>query len=267
MNHRERLEFAVRIARAAGRSTLDHFGSRRLDADVKGDGSPVTIADRNAERMLRDMIEDSYPNDAITGEEFGVSSGTSGFRWILDPIDGTRSFVHGVPLYGTLVACQHEDRGIVGVVYIPAMDEIVYGAVGCGAWHQRAGGAIVPARVSACASLREACVCTTGVEYFRVTKTAGAYEALCDAAGLLRGWSDCYAHVLLATGRVDAVLEPHVHVWDVAHLPAILGEAGGTYTNWRGECDVDDSMGVASNGLIHGQLLALLESQGPHASP
>ncbi len=256
--YQDRLDFAVGAARKAGASTLEHFGARVLDAETKGDGSPVTIADRNAEQMLRDMIGATYPHDAILGEEFDDKPGDSGFRWILDPIDGTRSFVHGVPLYGTLVACEHDRKSVVGVIFIPALNEIVYGALGCGAWHKQADRDIIPANVSSVDAIERACICTTSLGYFTRTSTQDAYHAIADRAAIMRGWSDCYAHVLLATGRIDAVIEPYIHAWDVAPLPPILGEIGGRYTNWRAEVSIHDSQGVATNGLLHDELLTLL---------
>jgi len=254
----DRLAFAVEAARRAGATTLEHFGSRIHDADTKGDGSPVTVADRNAENVLREMIAGSYPDDAIEGEEFGTTPGDSGWTWVLDPIDGTLSFVHGVPLFGTLVACLRDGVSTVGVIHMPALHETVYGAVGCGAWHRVGDREAVPTRVSAIETLASACVCTTGAEYFLQTHDKSALHRVHTHAGLVRGWSDCSAHVLLATGRIDAVIEPSVHVWDVAHLPAILGECGGRYSAWSGGSDIRDPRGIATNGHLHDELLGLV---------
>ncbi len=257
-DYQNRLDFAVNAARRAGASTLEHFGKRILDADTKGDGSPVTIADRNAERILRDMIQTDFPDDAILGEEFDDKPGDSRYRWILDPIDGTRSFIHAVPMYGTLVACEHNKKSVVGVVHIPALDEIVYGAANCGAHHQVRDHDPQPAAVSSTSSLKDACICTTSLSYFDRTNTASAYQAISDRASIVRGWSDCYAHVLLTTARIDAVIEPYVHAWDVAHLPPILGEIAGRYTNWQNQETIHDTLGLATNTHLHNQLLAIL---------
>ncbi len=264
-NESNRLGFAVELAMLGGRSTLDRFGGRHLDAEAKGDGSPVTIADRTAEQIMRERIARAYPDDAVIGEEFGASPGTSPYAWVLDPIDGTKSFIHGVPMYGTLVACVREGRSVVGVCFMPALEEIVYGAVGCGAWHRVGSGPARKAKVSSCAMLQDATLCTTGLEYFRQAGADGAFGRLVDEVALVRGWSDCYAHVLLATGRIDAVVEPVIKIWDIAHLPVILDEAGGRYTNWCGKVDLDSPTGLASNGQVHEELLKLLTAHGPQA--
>src|SRR4029453_10726863 len=129
-----RLELAITAGRAAGQLTLNWFQTE-IDVERKADQSPVTIADKSAEQLLRQRIADAFPFDGILGEEFGETAGTSGFRWILDPIDGTKSFISGVPLYGTLVGVEHSGRALVGLVYMPALDEGAYAEVGGGAWH------------------------------------------------------------------------------------------------------------------------------------
>ena len=150
---RNRLELALASAREAGRSTLEYFRSADLSVELKRDDSPVTIADRQAEKLLRERIAARFPDDAVLGEEFGEAPGTSGFRWILDPIDGTKSFIHGVPLYGTLVGVEHQGRPVLGVIYMPALDECAYAARGEGSWYTRGESAPQPARVSTRASL------------------------------------------------------------------------------------------------------------------
>ncbi len=263
MSQSERLGFAVELALLGGRATLEWFGRRHLHAEAKDDGSPVTIADRTAEKVMRERIAQAYPEDAVIGEEFGTSEGSSPYTWVLDPIDGTKSFIHGVPLYGTLVACVRDGRSVVGVCHLPALDETISGAAGCGAWHRVGDGPQAEARVSGCAALGEATVCTTGLEYFRQAGESRAFGRLIDEAALVRGWSDCYAHVLLATGRIDAVVEPVLKIWDIAHLPVILGEASGRYTNWSGEVDLRSPMGIATNGKVHDELLTLLNADDP----
>ncbi|MCB9844509.1 MAG: inositol monophosphatase family protein [Phycisphaeraceae bacterium] len=260
-----RLRVAVHAARRAGRSTLAHFQQSDLNVERKDDGTPVTIADREAERVLRAIIADAFPGDGVLGEEFGETPGDSGYRWVLDPIDGTKSFVRGVPAYGTLVACERADRPIVGVVYIPALDEIVYGGIGQGAWHALGEADPVPAHVSSTTRLRDACVCTTSLGYFHKIGRGRAFELLSKRTGLVRGWSDCYAHVLLATGRIDAVIEPYVHYWDVAHLPPILGELGGHFAAFDGKPDPRSSDCIATNGRLTGELLTLVRDAGREA--
>ncbi|MGE3107884.1 MAG: inositol monophosphatase family protein [Phycisphaerales bacterium] len=256
-----RLECAVVFARAAGDLTLQYFQSDRFQVHTKRDGTAVTTADRAAEDLLRSLITREFPDDAIVGEEFGERDGTSGFRWILDPIDGTASFVCGVPLYGTLVAVERGNDVVVGVVHMPALDEMVYARAGGGAWHVHARGEAKPARVSGVRSLKDAVVCITGWEYFAKTGRGDFLPKLGTCVGKLRGWSDCYAHVLVATGRVDAVVEPLVHVWDVAPAVVVMREAGGRFSDFSGRESPRSGDGLLSNAQVHSALLDLL-SQG-----
>jgi len=254
----DRLSFAVEAAREAGERTLRAFRSRRFGVDVKDDGTPVTDADRDAERALRAAIEASFPDDAILGEEFEDRPGSSGYRWIIDPIDGTKSFVHGVPLYGTLVAVERDRRSVAGVIRMPALDESVYAGEGSGAWHVAGGESPVPARVSGVDDVSQAMMCTTSMDYFSRTGRGALFESLCGRFGATRGWSDCYAHVLVATGRAEVVVEPEISPWDVAPMTVIMREAGGRYTGWDGEETAYAPEGVSSNGLVHEAVLAML---------
>lgn len=257
----DRLEFAVAIAKEAGRSTLERFESADFEVLSKGDGTPVTEADRAAERLLRERIEARYPRDGIVGEEEESREGTSGFRWILDPIDGTRSFVHGVPLYGTLVGLEHEDEAVLGVIEQPALDERVFGARGLGATWQRRGQTR-PARVSRTARLSDALVCFTTGALFEATGRGDLSRALDREAGQTRGWSDCYAHLLVATGRADAVVEPEMSVWDCAALLPVLEEAGGTFTDLAGVRTIRGDGALATNGALLEELLRWTRPEG-----
>ena len=258
----ERLQVAIDAAREAGRSTLTHFRSAELTPEHKADGTVVTAADREAEIVLRDRLGGSFPTDGILGEEDDEQHGTSGYRWIVDPIDGTVSFVHGVPLYGTLVGLEYDDRCVAGVIYMPGLDELVYAADGQGAWQQRGAEAPRPARVSDTAHLREAMLSTTSIDYFRDRNAEGVYEELIRHVRMTRGWGDCYAHLLLATGRVDLVVETVLSPWDIAAIIPIVREAGGRYSDWTGHETAHSPQGVSTNGLLHDEALALL---GPFA--
>src|SRR3954469_13708530 len=164
----ERLQFAVEIAREAGDGTLRYFRRSDLTIERKADQSPVTIADRSAEELLRQRIGERFPEDAIIGEELGEQAGRSGFQWVLDPIDGTKSFIHCVPLYTTLVAVLENDEPQIGVIHAPAVGETVYAAKGSGCWYT-SGSVAKPqtARVSGVAALNEALLLTSEVEGFR----------------------------------------------------------------------------------------------------
>src|SRR5688572_7825905 len=195
---RPRLEFAVEAAREAGRLTLDWFNTSALAVERKRDGTPVTAADRAAEKRLLDLIARRFPDDGVLGEEFGETEGASGYRWILDPIDGTKSFVHGVPLYGTLVAVEDLRRreAVVGVIEMPALGsgagggERVYAARGMGAFHSIGNAAPAPARVSAVSRLADAMYVTTSLDYFSAGGVARVMAAMQRACAATRGWSD-----------------------------------------------------------------------------
>ena len=259
----ERLAFAVEVARAGGASTLGYF--RRGDAAVetKADGTPVTEADKACERVIRDGLAERFSDDGVLGEEFGDSPGTTGYRWIIDPIDGTYSFVHGVPLYTTLIGIERltsdgsPGPAVAGVVYAPALDEMLYARRGGGAWHRVAGGEPVPARVSSVSSLAEASVSTTSMDYWN-PDLRPVWERVQRTAKHSRWWADAYGVMLVATGRCDAVLEPSLSPWDGAPFGPILAEAGGACCDWSGADTAHARTLVASNGAIHQELLGLL---------
>jgi histidinol-phosphatase len=259
-----RLDLARSLAREAGLRTLGPFFGRSLTVHTKRDGTAVTEADRACETFLRDGILTAFPADAVLGEEFGLTEGDSGYRWILDPIDGTTSFIHGVPLFGTLIAVEHEGRPAAGVIHMPALDETVYAARGSGAWHSRAGSDPARARVSAVDRLAEAMVITTSLDYFKPAGIASAWDAIRARSSATRGWSDCYAFLLVATGRAEAAVEPCVKLWDVAAIQPIIEEAGGIFSDWSGRPDASAPMCLATNGRIHDELLSIVR---PYARP
>jgi histidinol-phosphatase len=255
-----RLELAVEAARQAGKITLEFFRRPDLAVERKGDDSPVTAADRQAEKHLRKCIADAFPDDGIFGEEFPERPGTSGFRWILDPIDGTKSFIHGVPLYGTLVGVEYEKESVVGVNLIPALGECVYAAKGEGAWYVLGDNPLVRASVSKCPTLAEGLFLTSEVANFYTTGRRHVYDRLQDAARLTRTWGDCYGYLMLVTGRADLMVDPLMEVWDAAALQPILEEAGGTFTDWQGRPTIYAGEGVATNGRILDEVLAITRS-------
>ncbi|RMH12303.1 MAG: hypothetical protein D6695_07130 [Planctomycetota bacterium] len=256
----ERLEFAIHAAKHVGKLTLEFFSRHDLGVETKGDGTPVTQADRLAERAFRELVDAHYPADAVAGEEYGTRPGTSRCTWIVDPIDGTFSFIHGVPLFGTLIALEHAGQVTLGVVHMPAMNETAYAVRGGGAWLHTGSAKARRVSVSKTESLEEATVCTTSADYFRAANCLDALDELQRRVGHTRGWSDCYAALLLISGRVDAVIEPLIQRWDVAALHPILVEAGGQYSDWAGVDSIDSPNAVMSNGLIHDALLELLST-------
>lgn len=241
---RELMDFATTLARGAGEITLRYF-RRSFTTDRKADGSFVTIADREAERFLRTEITRSFPDDAILGEEEGARAGTSGRRWIIDPIDGTYSFVHGVPFYGVLIGIEVEDNPSVGVVNIPALGELIAAARGHGCfWNGER------ACVSTTSMLEQSLLLATDFGTCRNYGFGAAADELQRRAGARRTWGDCYGHVLVATGRADCMLDPVMNVWDCAPLLPIVEEAGGTFTDWRGQRTIKGGNALSTNGLL-----------------
>jgi len=209
-----------------------------------------------------------FPDDAFLGEETGGTPGTSGFEWIVDPIDGTKSFIRGVPLYATLVGCRREGRGVLGVIAIPALDETVYAARGGGAWHVCGAAAPVATRVSSRGSLREALLCSSDFTSFaRWSGGADAGDAARDrleaACGVVRTWGDGYGYLLVATGRADVMVDPLLNAWDAAAVETVVTEAGGRFTDWAGRDRIDSGDGVATNGVLHDAMLACLRPGKP----
>ena len=259
-----RLTLARQAARDAGRSTLEYFRSDRFTVQRKNDDSPVTVADHQAERILREQIEAQFPDDAIVGEEFGQREGGSGYRWILDPIDGTTSFISGVPLYGTLVGVEFGQRSVAGVIFIPALDEGVYAAVGSGAWYWQGSSEPQAARVSSCESLADGLFVTSQVDLFEKRDAWQAFRDLQRHAYITRTWGDCYGYLLVATGRAEVMVDPAMRIWDAAALQPILEEAGGTFTDWQGNRTIYHGEGIGTNRRVLEEVLAVTR---PHTTP
>jgi histidinol-phosphatase len=254
----DRLNLAIEAGRQASKLILKYFAPTRLGAEFKSDLSPVTVADREAERWLREKINQLYPNDGILGEEYGEKIGTTEYRWLLDPIDGTRTFVNGVPLFGTLIGIEHNGEATAGVLLLPALHEYLYASKGNGAWHvtdddwEQGGGGCVPqqARVSSVESLSEAVFCTTHVQTYLKTNRMAAHDKLTSQVQMTAGWGDCYGYALVATGRADIMIDPIMNDWDCAAIKPIIEEAGGTFTDWQGHATIYGKEAVATNGLL-----------------
>ncbi len=261
-----RLAAALEAVKPAAAETLRWFTSADLTVTEKPDHSPVTQADLAAESILRERLLSSFPTDSFLGEESGRIAGTSGYEWIVDPIDGTKSFVRGVPLYATLIGCRREGRGVLGVIAIPALDEVAYASTGGGAWHRRGGSSPQPARVSSRAALGEALLCSSDFTSFAKRRDAAAGEAarqrLETACSLVRSWGDGYGYLLVATGRAEVMADPLLNQWDAAAVETVITEAGGKFTDWQGRPRIDSGDGIATNGLVHEAALRLLAHSG-----
>jgi myo-inositol-1(or 4)-monophosphatase len=253
---RDLLGFAQEIAYQAGRSTLGYF-RRRLAVEVKDDASPVTAADREAEQVLRHAIAERHPDHEVQGEEFGEAGRGSSHRWILDPIDGTRSFIRGVPLYSTLVGLEIEGEMAVGVAYFPGLDEMVAAATGLGCtWNGR------PVRTSTVSRLDRALLVYTDVGEIAAERP-GAWDRLRAATSLQRGFADAYGGCMVATGRAEVAVDGVMKPWDCAALMPILREAGGTFTDWSGRPTISGGNGVSTNGLLLEAVLRVLAGAPP----
>ena len=222
------------------------FSSRSLASHTKADGSPVTEADRAAEEFLRGELARRYPHDGVVGEEYGTTEGSSGRRWVIDPIDGTRSFVRGVPLFTTLLALIDESGPAVGVAHVPPLDETVSAGRGLGATHT-CDGDTRRARVSDLRRLEGSYLVTSGIEYL----SERGRRLLLHPELLVRTWGDGYGYVLLATGRAEIMLDAGLALWDIAPMLVIVPEAGGTITDYDGAPDPIAGDVVASNGHLH----------------
>jgi histidinol-phosphatase len=251
---RSRYEVMVEAARAAGNVALGYF-DRGVSVEWKSDQSPVTVADRNAEQVLRERLSAAFPGDGFLGEEFGDTPGTTGFRWIIDPIDGTRSFVRNIPHWATLVGLEYRGEMIAGVSFAPA-DGVLFRALrGDGTFKndQRV-------RVSTVDALDRALGCYSGVQFFQEGGKERQFLNYLRAVDRTRGFGDYYGFVLLAQGSCDLMVDYGVHIWDVAGLKVIVEEAGGRFTDWDGGADLERPDCVASNGRLHEAALGLLRA-------
>ncbi len=256
--HDGRLTAMIEVASAAGTHTLRYFRSDALVVDSKSDDSPVTVADREAEQLTRALLAKRFPNDTLQGEEFEERTGSSAYRWIVDPIDGTKSFVCGVPLYSTLLALEQDGSPLAGVIVIPALDEIIVAAANQGSWYRRKGGSWVRANVSSKTDISQAVFVTSQVDSFDDRGAVDAYKRLEKEAWITRSWGDGYGYLLVATGRADIMIDPICNAWDVAAILPILKEAGGRFTDWQGRETTRGGDGVGSNGHLHETVLKLL---------
>ena len=266
VNLRPCLDLAVQTAYEAGRLTLGYFRTEAARPEFKPDDTPVTAADREAERLIRKRIEGRYPSHTVVGEEYGTERGADeGFRWIVDPIDGTKAFVRGVPLYGVLIGLEIDGVCEVGAAYFPALDEMVYAATGEGCF---CNGRRV--RVSATQRLRDGIVCFTNAKGFEKYGRGEEWSRLLAAAGDTRGWSDAYGHALVATGRADLMLDPAMNFWDCGPFPPILREAGGFFGDWSGSETIYGGEAMSTTQRLLPEVLALIqqsEPRGPRVSP
>ena len=257
---------ALELCQTASKLTLDWFQNRSLEVQRKSDGSPVTQADRETEDFLRQELEQRWPDDAIVGEESAAKPGSSGRTWYVDPIDGTKSFACGVPLYATLLAMHDQQGPAIGVICLPAMGEVIYAGRGLGCYAKgldassqeavpaKVAGAVAAGADSNSAPRRHQVACLSGLEYL----PEAARQSLLDSEILIRTWGDAYGYALLATGRVDAMIDFGMNPWDTAPMAVVVPEAGGVITSWQGEDAMASPSVLAATPSLHPQLAQLL---------
>ena len=262
----DRLDFALEAAAAARDLILEHFRSAELQVESKSDASPVTAADRGAEVLIRERLASDFGSDGILGEEFGEKPSDNGFRWILDPIDGTKSFVHGVPLFGTLIGVEYQGELVVGVSAFPALDEVVYARKGGGAWWKIGDHEPVKAACRSTPTLAEGTFCFTSNTRWKTLGRGETFERLCATAAITRGWGDCFGHMLVATGRSDVMVGPHLSPWDAAALVPILQEAGGHFIDWNGEASIYSGDGMSVTDALRDEILTIVAETTTPAS-
>ena len=247
------LDFVAETAYLAGRATLAHFQTD-LAIERKADQTPVTVADREAERLIRTRIERAFPDHAIVGEEFGTSgSRDAHHRWFIDPIDGTKAFVAGIPSYSVLIGLAIDGRVEVGAAYFPGLDELVVAATGEGCWWNGA-----PTSVSTTPSLAEGILTFTDVNTFDAFGRADEWERLKGRAYHRVGWGDAYGHCLVATGRAELMLDPVMTAWDAGPLPVILREAGGYFGDWQGNETIHAAEGLSTTRTLLPEVLSVI---------
>ncbi len=253
---RRYLDFATETAWEAGRATLAYFQTG-IRPESKPDESPVTVADRRAEELIRRKIERTFPSHAVVGEEYGASDHTDAtHRWFIDPIDGTRSFVRGVPLYAVLLGLEIEGQCRVGTAYFPALGELIAAADGEGCrWNGR------PARASDVPRLKDGILTHANAASFERCGKHAAWLRLQREAGYCAGWADAYAYLLVATGRAEVALDPVMHAWDGAPFAPILSEAGGYFGDWNGERTIHANEALATTATLLPEVLRLVRGE------
>ncbi|AXJ00449.1 histidinol-phosphate phosphatase [Cyclonatronum proteinivorum] len=247
-------EAAIKAAKIAGDITLNYF-QKKIEVISKSDDSPVTVADRKAEEAMRAFIMETFPEHGIVGEEFGTYQEQAEVQWILDPIDGTVGFIHGIPLYTNLIGITVGGKPTVGVIHAPYMNELVAAAEGI---PTHLNG--VTTKVRSCSSLDKASMMTSDVQYFRTYGYRSSFEYLLDRVGTHRTYGDAYGHLMVATGRADIMLDPVLNLWDAAALLPVIEQAGGSFTDLSGTPQIDGGNGFSCAPELRQELLEIFKT-------
>ncbi|MFI5399091.1 MAG: inositol monophosphatase family protein [Candidatus Binatia bacterium] len=249
----KRLEVAIAAAKAGGEVALRYFRTR-LTVDYKDDRSPVTQADRECEQRIVKILRRGFPDYGVVGEEFGEREGAgTSHKWIIDPIDGTKNFIRGIPYFATLIGLEEGGEVTAGVIYAPAIDDLLYAEKGGGAFDR--GGRL---QVSSTSALRQGMVVFGGLDIFRRVGLWDGFERLVRASGRQRGFGDYFGHTFVARGQAEAMVEVDLKPWDLAAIKIIIEEAGGRFTDFNGVATIYGGNAIASNGLVHDEILRLL---------
>jgi histidinol-phosphatase len=255
---RDDVALALQLADQADALTLDRFGAMDLRIDTKPDLTPVTDADRSVESALRETLAAQRPDDPILGEEFGGTTSLTGRQWVIDPIDGTKNFVRGVPVWATLIALLQDGVPVVGVVSAPALQRRWWAGDGQGAFAAVGGGAPRRISVSAVADVESASLSLSSLEGWAKLGLRERLIDLTDAVWRVRGFGDFWSYCLVAEGAVDIAAEPEVSLWDLGALDILVREAGGAFTSLDGTAGPHGGSAVATNGRLHEAVLTSL---------
>ena len=254
MNTDPYISFIHELAQASSEVILPYYGARDMGIELKGESSPVTLADRGAEQVMRERIKSRFPEHGIVGEEFGTERGDAEFVWVLDPVDGTKSFILAVPLFGTLIGLLHRGKPLLGCIHQPVTGQLM---MGDGHTTTLNGS---PVRVRRCPSVSEATLLTTDPLSPAKYQEGAGFEALAKAVRLYRGFGDCYGYLMLCAGWVDVMVDPIMNPWDLLPLIPVLEGAGAKVTDWQGR--PADHMGatsaIACAPELHSEVLRLL---------
>ena len=247
--------FIAELAHQRGDFIRPYFGNPDLVVETKSDATPVTLADRGAEQLMRRLIHAKFPTHGVIGEEFGSEHPDAEFTWVLDPIDGTKSFAAACPLFGTLIALLHQGQPVLGAIHQPILGQLM---VGDGTATTLNGRAV---RVRPMARIEDATILTTNVHSPERHQNGPAFEALARRAKLFRTWGDCYGYLLVAAGWADVMCDPIMNPWDIAALIPVIRGAGGVITDWQGQDPVNAQSMVAAGPGLHSQVIAALRGQ------
>ncbi|MCG2590587.1 histidinol-phosphatase [Rhodohalobacter sulfatireducens] len=246
---------AVDFAEEGGKSTLKYY-KKSFDLEFKSDDTPVTNADRNAEKVIREKINKYYPEHGIIGEEFGTENEDADVVWVLDPIDGTQSFIHGIPFYTTLIGILVEGQPEVGVIYAPALDEMVAAATDLGC---TLNGSEIEVRE--CKDLSKATFLSTDVTTYEEHGFQKPLESLLKSTRIHRTWGDAYGHMMVASGRADIMIDPILSIWDAAALLPVVSEAGGSFTDVHGEKTIETGNAITTNTTLAKKIIQLFDEE------